>query len=222
MSSLETHHFVYAFPSIGSDADAKSVLAERDGTQPFHSELELDTNPGLHMVRCSAGVFTADECCRIVEIGNSRPQMSGGLDYHRERVRDSRVAWIEPHPDTHWLYHKIAVLFGEVNAQCGFELLGLIDPLQYAAYGVSQHFDWHIDLGSGGACVRKLSLTLQLTDGSEYQGGDLEFLDNIEAGRQRALGTVTIFPSFLAHRVSPVTSGIRHSLVAWACGPSFR
>ena len=222
MSSLETHHFSYPFPSIDSDSSGKAVLGWKDGMQPFHSDLEMDTNPGLNMIRWSAGAITADECRRIIEIGNSRPQVSGELEVHRDKYRDSHVAWIEPHPDTHWLYHKIGALFNEVNAQCGFELLGLIEPLQYATYGASQHFDWHIDLGSGGACVRKLSMTVQLTDESEYQGGDLEFLEGIEPGPRRSLGTVTIFPSFLAHRVTAVTSGIRRSLVAWACGPSFR
>jgi PKHD-type hydroxylase len=211
MSALETHHFVYAFPPIGGKT-----------AQPFHSDLELDTNSGLDMVRCSSGVFSAEECRRIVELGDARPRMSGGLDLHRERYRDSHVAWIEPHADSHWLYHKIAALFGEVNAHCAFELLGLVDPLQYTVYGGGQHFDWHIDLGAGGACVRKLSMTVQLTDGTQYQGGDLQFLDGADPGPQRAIGTVTVFPAFVAHRVTPVTSGIRRSLVAWACGPSFR
>ena len=219
--TAETHHFVYTFPSVGTDPSGKSVLAWGDGRQPFHADLELETTRGLAMVRSSAGAFTADECRRIVEIGNSRPSVSGELDLHRDRYRESQVAWIEPQPDSHWLYHKIALLFNEVNAHCRFELLGLVDALQYTTYGASQHFDWHTDIGSGDTCVRKLSMTIQLSDGSEYQGGDLEFVE-VGAGPQRALGTVTVFPSFLGHRVSPVTSGIRRSLVAWACGPSFR
>jgi PKHD-type hydroxylase len=222
MSSLETRQFSYTFPSISSDAGGKSVLAWEDGVQPFHSELELDANPGVSMIRWSVGALSADECRRVIALGDSRPQVSGELEVHREKYRDSHVAWIEPHADTHWLYHKIGALFNEVNAECGFELLGLIEPLQYATYGASQHFDWHIDLGSGGACVRKLSMTVQLSDGSAYEGGDLEFLEGIDPGPRRSIGTVTIFPSFLAHRVSAVKSGTRRSLVAWACGPSFR
>ena len=222
MSSLESHRFAYTFPSIGSDSGGESVLVWQDDAQPFYSELELDTNPGVSMIRWSVGALTADECRRVIDLGNSRPRLIGEMEAHREKYRESHVAWIEPHPDTHWLYHKIGVLFSEVNAECGFELLGLIEPLQYATYGVGQHFDWHIDLGNGGACVRKLSMTVQLTDESEYRGGDLEFLEGIEPGPRRSLGTVTIFPSFLAHRVTAVTSGIRRSLVAWACGPSFR
>lgn len=221
MSSLESHDFVYTFPSIGRDSGGKFVLAWNDGMQPFDSKLELDTNHRVNNIRSLAGAFTADECRRVVELGNSRPQMRGETNDPREQFRDSKVAWIDPHPDTHWLYHKIAVLFSEINADFCFELLGLIDPPQYTIYGASQHFDWHIDLGSGGGCVRKLSMTVQLIDGSEYEGGDLEFREPIPVP-QRALGTVIVFPSFLAHRVSPVTSGIRRSLVAWACGPSFR
>jgi PKHD-type hydroxylase len=223
MSSVESHRFVYNFPSIGGDPQGKRVLAWRDGTQPFHSELDLDTNPDVHLIRTAAGAFTADECRRVIEIGNVRPQMGGVVeDHRRERHRASQVAWIEPHPDTHWLYHKLAVLFNEANAYFNFELLGLVDSPQYAVYGAGHHFDWHIDVGGGAASLRKLSITVQLTGGSEYEGGDLEFHDDVDRQQQRALGTATIFPSFIAHRVIPVASGIRRSLVAWACGPSFR
>lgn len=190
--------------------------------QPFHSELELDTNPSVQVVQYGLGAFTSDECRRIIEIGEARPKVDGRIEEQREAYRVSQIAWIEPHPDTHWLYHKLAVLFNKVNASFGFELLGLIDSPQYTVYGAGQHFDWHIDVGPGGASVRKLSITVLLTDGAEYEGGDLEFLGVIEQERPRTVGTAIIFPSFLAHRVTPVESGIRRSLVAWACGPSFR
>ncbi len=65
-------------------------------------------------------------------------------------------------------------------------------------------------------------MTLQLTDGAAYQGGDLEFPWPAVLAGQRELGSILVFPSYLAHRVTPVTAGVRRSLVAWACGPSFR
>jgi len=222
MSSLASHRFTYAFPSIERDAKGQATLAWQSGTQPFHADIELDTNPSLHLIRSLAGAFSADECARIVKIGDSLPKFNGMMEGHRERYRASEVVWIDPGADSHWLYHKLGVLFHDVNAHFGFELLGLLDPLQYTVYGGGHHFDWHIDVGGGAASLRKLSLTVQLTDGAEYGGGDLEFHDDVDRAVQRALGTATVFPSFLAHRVSPVVSGVRRSLVAWACGPSFR
>jgi PKHD-type hydroxylase len=222
MPSLESHRFAYTFPSIERDAAGQLALAWEAGARPFDAEMDLDTNPALHLIRSMAGAFSPDECRRIVELGNARPKMNGKTEDHRERYRVSEVVWIEPVADAHWLYHKLAVLFNDVNAHYGFELLGLLDPLQYTVYGPGQHFDWHIDVGGGAASLRKLSLTLQLTGGADYEGGDLEFHDQVDRQQQRALGTATVFPSFLAHRVSPVVSGVRRSLVAWACGPSFR
>jgi PKHD-type hydroxylase len=222
MPSLASHRFAYTFPSIERGAAGQLALAWQAGTQPFNAEFELDTSPSLHLIRSLAGAFSADECRRIAALGSARPKMDGTTDDHRERYRASEVAWIEPAADAHWLYHKLAVLFSDVNGHYGFELLGLLDPLQYTVYGAGQHFDWHIDVGGGAASLRKLSLTVQLSDGGDYEGGDLEFHDEVDRRQQRALGTATVFPSFLAHRVSPVVSGVRRSLVAWACGPSFR
>lgn len=222
MSSLESHRFAYMFPSIERDAAGQLALAWAAGARPFDAQVDLDTNPSLHLIRSMAGAFSADECRRIAGLGNARPAMDGKTEDHRERYRASEVVWIEPGADAHWLYHKLAVLFSDVNVHYGFELLGLLDPLQYTVYGAGQHFDWHIDVGGGAASLRKLSLTVQLTDGADYTGGDLEFHDDIDLQQQRALGTATVFPSFLAHRVTPVVSGVRRSLVAWACGPSFR
>jgi len=222
MSATERHRFVYTFPSIERDATGQFALEWQEGVQPFDADHELDTNPRVHAVQSAASAFTPEECRRVVALGDALPKMGGRVDDERERYRVSEIAWLAQRPDTHWLYHKLAVLFGEVNVQFGFDLVGLIDPPQYTVYGGGQHFDWHIDVGPGAASVRKLSLTVQLSDGADYQGGDLEFLDMPTDARQRALGTATVFPSFAAHRVTPVRSGIRRSLVAWACGPSFR
>ena len=90
------------------------------------------------------------------------------------------------------------------------------EPVQLAEYHVGNEYDWHLDIGPGPASLRKLSLSVQLTDPGEYDGGDLEIRGHV--GQIRARGTAIIFPSFLLHRVTPVTRGVRRSLVAWAIG----
>ena len=69
---------------------------------------------------------------------------------------------------------------------------------------------------------RKLSVTVQLSKTEDYEGGDLEFEDVQTSADFRAQGTVLVFPSYLRHRVHPVTSGIRYALVAWFFGPQWR
>ena len=70
---------------------------------------------------------------------------------------------------------------------------------------------------------RKLSLSLQLSDGADYQGGELQaqVRSRIEVA-PKARGAVIAFPSYVLHRVMPITAGVRKSLVVWALGPEYR
>ena len=84
-------------------------------------------------------------------------------------------------------------------------------------------FEWHMDFGAGNISNRKLSITVQLSDPEEYEGGELQFMINqniITAPKEK--GTAIIFPSFALHRVTPVTSGVRKSIVGWIGGPPYK
>ena len=104
-----------------------------------------------------------------------------------------------------------------------FDIWGYHDSLQYTVYnGDGGHYDWHADLGPG-LSNRKLSVVLQLSEGTDYDGGELQ----INPGGSilsvpKQLGLLCFFPSFLLHRVTPVTSGKRISLVTWLCGANLR
>ena len=105
-----------------------------------------------------------------------------------------------------------------------FALTGL-ENLQYTVYDGKEggHYDWHIDYGRNSHKPRKISLSVQLSDPSHYEDCDLQF--QIGSGvttAPRTRGTVIAFPSFFLHRVTPVTAGVRKSLVLWATGPEFR
>ena len=83
--------------------------------------------------------------------------------------------------------------------------------------------------------IRKLSVTCQLTDGSEYEGGELEFdfrdydpnirdesKHLIKAKEVLPKGSIVVFPSHVWHRVKPVKKGTRYSLVLWNLGYPFK
>ena len=106
-------------------------------------------------------------------------------------------------------------------AECD-AIFGFSDALQYTVYGPGHKFDWHVDIGAGAASNRKLSMTIQLSDASAYEGGALQFISAPDLAMPKTRGTAVLFPAYLAHRVSDVTSGIRHSLVGWAAGAPFR
>lgn len=98
--------------------------------------------------------------------------------------------------------------------------------MQFTEYPADQggHYDWHQDVHWNGQAARdrKISVTVQLSDAGDYEGGDFEF-DEVKTNADfRSKGTVLVFPSYLRHRVLPVTSGTRRSLVAWFFGPRWK
>jgi PKHD-type hydroxylase len=178
-----------------------------------------------------ADAFSREEIDRIVAYGDSlmpeRLQLVGAdrKPQAADRLRITHTAWIEPNADTKWLFDRMQGVAQSLNDQTyQYDLRGFSENFQYTVYHGSEggHYDWHVDHGPL-AVPRKLSMTVQLTDPSEYQGCELQFCagGDIEiAPRER--GTVVAFPSYVLHRVTPVISGTRRSLVVWTTGPKFR
>lgn len=85
------------------------------------------------------------------------------------------------------------------------------------------HYDWHMDSFSPiNGMQRKLSISILLSDPSEFEGGELQFKGIEDQKVLTKQGSIVVFPSFIEHRVTPVTKGVRYSAVTWASGPSFR
>lgn len=140
-------------------------------------------------------------------------------------MRVSRTALIERTAETEWLYARMQRIVLSINgAAYAFDLHGFSEPFQFAVYegGARAHFDWHMDQVPARV-RRKLSLTLQLSDPSRYEGGDLQFRsgERIDTA-PKARGACIAFPAYTLHRVTPVTAGVRKSLVVWVEGPRFR
>jgi PKHD-type hydroxylase len=168
------------------------------------------------------GTFSPAECAAVVELGVSAAPILAGLAHPIENYRTGITKAIALDSQSRWVYEKLREVFSAVNQWYRFEISAMIDSLLYCEYPESGHFDWHIDCGEFPTGTRKISLSLQLSDYSEYTGGALEFAAYGELTEARRLGTVITFPAFLHHRVAAVTSGVRRSLVAWAHGPVFR
>ena len=145
-----------------------------------------------------------------------------------DALRSTNVKMHFPTDDTYWFFEKFLSVTEHINAQCfNFELLGF-DQFQYAEYvPPNGNYNAHMDMMLGEHILtipRKLSFSLCLSDPSEYEGGELEFLID-GTGYQKVeqcRGRIVAFPSFIMHRVTPVTSGKRKSIVFWANGPKFR
>jgi len=106
----------------------------------------------------------------------------------------------------------------------GYALTGREDT-QIGRYKSSDegHYDWHMDAALPiNGIQRKLSVSILLSDPSEFEGGELQFKGAEDEKIFTKQGSIVVFPSFIEHRVTPVTKGVRYSAVTWISGPSFR
>lgn len=144
-------------------------------------------------------------------------------------IRSSVIKWVPPNQEWAWLYDKLMNMITEANDSLwNFNLYGGLDSIQYTEYHASEHghYGWHQDIGPGMLSTRKVSVTVQLSDPSEYDGGDLEYfqggdIDNAQKA-ERNKGLVFIFPSFMMHRITKVTRGVRKSFVLWVGGDHYK
>jgi len=173
-------------------------------------------------------VFSADELDAFEEYGDrmvlQRAQLAvrGGND---DDIRITQVAWLEHTPESSALYERIGQVVRRLNHEIyHFDVTGL-ENIQYTVYHAEQggYYHWHIDHGPHNPTPRKISLSIQLTDPTQYEGCDLQFqVSNKIGNAPRKRGAIIAFPSFFLHRVTPIVSGTRKALVIWATGPEFR
>jgi PKHD-type hydroxylase len=170
--------------------------------------------------------FTSEECDLIRSLFKDPTEalVGGGVVLKRDHsIRKSDIHWIYFSEEVRWIYEKISnIVMGCNNERYGFQLSGIDDALQIGRYSDGGHYDWHQDFGQGPVSNRKLSISVQLDDPSEYTGGKLQFIGLPDNEASFKKGSLTIFPSFMTHRVTPVTEGVRHSLVSWIVGHPFR
>ncbi len=157
-----------------------------------------------------------------------------------KRKRNSDLVWL----NDRWIYKELQPYIHQANRDAGWNFeWDSSESIQFTKYKLNQYYDWHCDgwdkpyekEGPDKGKIRKLSMTCQLTDGSEYQGGELEFdFRNYEPHMREETkhlkkakeilpkGSIIVFPSFVWHRVKPVTKGVRYSLVMWNLGYPFK
>lgn len=175
-----------------------------------------------------ADVFTSAEIDSIVELGlQLRLDDSVTILSDTERRRSTN-AWVYPTAESQWLYNKMHQVINEINMQFFRFDINMIEPFQFAQYDASrsEFYGKHLDSTYGEmnpSASRKLSVTLQLTDETGYDGGELQLYQSeqpLVAPKKK--GMLVVFPSFIMHEVTPVTRGTRHSLVTWCHGPLFK
>ena len=181
--------------------------------------------------------FSPHLCQQIIDLGRSFPQ-EGGPTFSgaggepssilpRERLaqtRSSTIRWIDYlDPRAKWLVDELGRMAIEANNKLfQLDLYGFTEKLQFTEYeGQGSHYDWHPDIGPN-TTKRKLSIVVQLSDEKDYEGGELLINTGQLLIPSKKQGTVILFPSFLMHKVEPLLSGNRYSLVSWISGNTWR
>ncbi|XOV66936.1 MAG: 2OG-Fe(II) oxygenase [Fluviicola sp.] len=174
------------------------------------------------------GMFLPHEVDKIKSLWDDektiKATLGGSDEKYNDELRQSSVMFLDDNQEMQWIYEKLKMItIAANNERYWFDLLGFHQELQLTRYSQGDFFDWHLDFGAAEISARKLSVTVQLSDPDEYAGGDLEFMINqktVKAPREK--GTVVVFPSFIMHRVTPITKGTRQSIVGWVSGPPYR
>lgn len=178
------------------------------------------------------GAFTVEEIAQLTARGDANLVPATG-DYTGVS-RSSQVCMMSPSAREGWLFNKLWAILESHNQQFYGYDLEYIQPLQYSLYDSNSngHYEWHQDWGSAvfnperPELCRKLSFTLQLSDPGEYLGGRLEINYGQDYSKESELyleqGSLISFPSWMLHRVTPVTQGTRRSLVGWCVGVDFK
>jgi len=186
-------------------------------------------------------------CDDIVRYGNSKKELIGRTAAFKnetlsqkdiknlQKKRNSNITWLSDR----WIYKEIQPYVNQANRNAGWNFKwDWSEPCQFTKYKLNQYYDWHRDSFNTpydrpedpnfNKKIRKLSVTLSLSDPSEYEGGELEFnFNDPELTKKQNIrlcteilekGSLAIFPSFVYHRVKPVKKGTRYSLVIWNLG----
>tara|TARA_R110000744_G_scaffold58737_1_gene122569 strand:- start:3069 stop:3650 length:582 start_codon:yes stop_codon:yes gene_type:complete len=174
------------------------------------------------------GAFTEEQLdwlqARARESSNAAKVGGVGNGAVSEEIRRSNVSWLNNSTETRWLFEIIGHVTSSLNVDYfNFSLSGLGEQMQLTNYLESQQgaYGWHQDFGNGPS--RKLSLVVQLSDPMDYEGGNLEVMTSGNPQTiKKQRGLIVAFPAWTLHRVTPVTTGSRQSLVIWASGEPFR
>lgn len=181
--------------------------------------------------------LSSEEVDQIIRTASELPEAERASTLGDETgggTRSSMIKWLPRNQAFDWLYERMISMSKEANqALWDFDLISSLEAIQYTEYYASEngHYDWHQDIGVGELpSKRKVSITIQLSGADEYDGGDLlictgssgtgELDNNLVMPKGKGVGV--LFPSYMMHRVTPVTRGVRRSLVLWVGGAHYR
>ncbi len=185
--------------------------------------------------------FSKDFCEKVIAQAGRQELKAGTVFRDPAKIsRKSQVTWFGNNPDYDWIRNPVTQCMRVTNQRFWRFSITETEPIQFTQYFPGDFYEWHMDQrvqaygpdSRWPGLIRKLSMTVTLSDAHSYSGGDFMLEDLSKppdkAGRRiktltdaRPQGSVVVFASSLYHRVSEVTSGTRYSLVTWFLGPPY-
>lgn len=170
------------------------------------------------------GAVPKDICDYLIKNAdwdNSTKGVIGAEDTLNEEYRKTDILWVDRMSTIGCIAQSY---LHAANCSAGWNFdMDTIELMQIGRYSEGGHYDWHQDIKvPENQRQRKLSISILLNDPAEFEGGDLVFKGAEDKKIFTQQGTIVVFPSFVEHKVTPVTKGTRYTAVTWALGPSFR
>ena len=175
-------------------------------------------------------------CNKIISQANSQNKNKASVSNKDSTKRISNITWL----NESWINETLKPYIDKANQDCGWNLQwDYTEKAQFTEYEKGQYYKWHIDQldkpygerfdKDWQGKVRKLSVTVSLSDPEDYEGGRLEFYTStpyeqkvISCDQILDKGSLVVFPSFIWHQVTPITKGTRKSLVLWNLGYPYK
>ena len=179
-------------------------------------------------------ILTEEEIQKIIDLGESLNPKEGEIyKQGKTKARNSHISFISNNLENRWIYDKFIAAIKLTNKAANWNMHhSEIEKLQFTKYGPGQHYDWHTDQHVEpypNGLTRKMSFSCLLND--DYEGGNFLIETRVKpvVPYEKRIHTILpkknltiFFPSFMFHKVEPVTKGIRYSLVGWICGTPFK
>ena len=165
--------------------------------------------------------FTVAECDAIVALAlgsglGPATVYDGTSDHVDPRLRQAERCFWSRETAGRWIHARLDALFTEAAERFELAVDPLFEDVQFIRYGLGGHFQsWHTDAGADRYDERRISMSVELSEPGDYEGGVLEIVPAVGLPRTLPRGGARLFPSRMIHRVIPVTRGVRHALVAW-------
>lgn len=187
------------------------------------------TNDKFQFVIHRDNFLSESQCIKLIKYFESKEskdsELAGTYDKNllNKEVRNTRELVLVDEK----LTNKLKKVFELANVSTYNYDIKEMEEVKLLKYTQGGRYKWHTDCGAKEISIRKLSAIVQLSDENSYEGGDLEFGITNETGEsnytaRRTRGSIIIFPAFLSHRITPITNGIRYSLITWINGDTWK